>query len=213
MSSLLLVLVAFVQQPTDPFAKWEQEVAAIEKRLKETPPPKGGVVFAGSSSIRLWDLKTSFPELNAVNVGFGGSQIPDSTHFAPRLILPHEPKAVVFYAGDNDLAAKRTPAQVRDDFAGFAKAVHEKLPKTKIHFIPVKPSLKRWELFDKQKWANALVKEFCAKDSRLGYIDIVPAMLGPDGKPIEDLFVKDGLHLSPQGYELWTKAVTKALAD
>ncbi len=213
MSNLLLILVTILQQPADPFAKWEKEVAAIEKRLKETPPAKGGVVFAGSSSIRLWDLKKSFPDLNAVNAGFGGSQIPDSTHFAPRLILPHEPKAVVFYAGDNDLAAKRTPTQLRDDFAAFVKAVHEKLPKAKIHFIPVKPSLKRWELFDRQKEANALVKEFCAKDPRLGYIDIVPVMLGGDGKPIEDLFVKDGLHLSPKGYELWTKAVTKALAD
>ncbi len=213
MSGLLLVLLAFVQQPADPFAKWEKEIVTIEKRLKDAPPAKGGVVFAGSSSIRLWDLKKSFPDRNVVNVGFGGSQIPDSTHFATRIILPHEPKAIVFYAGDNDLAAKRTPKQVRDDFAAFTKAVHEKLPKTKIHFIPVKPSLKRWDIYDQQKEANALVKEYCAKDSRLGYIDIVPVMLGPDGKPIEELFVKDGLHLSPKGYELWTKAVTKALAD
>jgi lysophospholipase L1-like esterase len=211
MPSLLLVLVAFVQQPTDPFAKWEKEIVAIEKRLKDAPPAKGGVVFAGSSSIRLWDLKKSFPDLNAVNVGFGGSQIPDSTHFAPRIILPHEPRAIVFYAGDNDLASKRTPTQLRDDFAAFAKAIHEKLPKTKILFIAVKPSLKRWDIYDQQKEANALVKDFCAKDSRLGFVDIVPVMLGPDGKPIAELFVKDGLHLSPKGYEQWTKAVTKAL--
>lgn len=213
MSSLLLVLLAFIQQPTDPFAKWEKEVAAIEKRLKDAPPAKGGVAFAGSSSIRLWDLKKSFPDLSTVNVGFGGSQIPDSTHFAPRILLPLEPKTIVFYAGDNDLAANRTPKQVRDDFAAFAKAIHEKLPKTKILFIAVKPSLKRWDIYDKQKEANALVKKFCEKDSRLGFVDIVSVMLGPDGKPIEDLFVKDGLHLSPKGYELWTKAVTKALAD
>jgi len=213
MSSLLLVLFAFVQQPADPFAKWEKEIAAIEKRLKDAPPAKGGVVFVGSSSIRLWDLTKSFPDRTAVNLGFGGSQIPDSTHFAPRLLLPYEPKTIVFYAGDNDLAANRTPKQLRDDFSAFAKVIHEKLPKTRIHFVAVKPSLKRWDIFDKQTEANALVKEFCAKDARLGFVNIVPVMLGPDGKPIEHLFVKDGLHLSPTGYELWTKAVTKALAD
>ena len=104
--------------------------------------------FAGSSSVRLWDLKKSFPDLNAVNLGFGGSQIPDSTHFAPRLLFPLEPKAVVFYAGDNDLAAGRTPTQVRDDFRAFVKAVHGRLPKARVLFVAVKPSIKRWELFD-----------------------------------------------------------------
>ena len=78
----------------DRAARWEKDIAAIEKRLKQAPPARGGVAFAGSSSIRLWDLKKSFPDRNAVNLGFGGSQIPDSTRFAPRLILPLAPRAV-----------------------------------------------------------------------------------------------------------------------
>ena len=205
------LLVLALAQPADPFAKWEKEIAAIEKRLKESPPKPDPVFFAGSSSIRLWDLKKSFPDLAAVNVGFGGSRIPDSTHFAPRIILPYKPKAIVFYAGDNDLAGGGSPKQLADDFAAFAAAIHKGLPKTRVLFIPVKPSLKRWELFDKQKEANALVKAQCEKNDRLGYVDIVPGMLGPDGKPNPELFVKDGLHLSPKGYEVWTAAVKTAL--
>jgi lysophospholipase L1-like esterase len=169
------------------------------------------VVFAGSSSIRLWDLGKSFPDLTAVNAGFGGSEVRDSTHFAPRVVLPPEPRAVVFYAGDNDLAKGRTPDQVRDDFAAFVKVVHGKLPKAKVLFIAVKPSLARWKLFDQQKKANDLVKALCATDDRLRFVDVVPGMLGPDGAPIPELFVKDGLHLSEKGYAVWTKAVKKAL--
>ncbi len=211
---LLLAVAACVSArpgDADRFARWEKEVAAIEKRLAADPPQKGGVAFAGSSSIRLWDLKKSFPNLGAVNVGFGGSQIPDNTHFAPRLVLPLAPRAVVFYAGDNDLAAGRTPRQVRDDFRAFAQLVHAKLPKAKVLFIAVKPSVARWKLFDKQKEANALVKEVCAADERLVFVDVVPDMLGADGKPDPALFAADGLHLSPKGYEVWAAAVKKAL--
>ena len=68
---------------------------------REASPPKpGAVFFAGSSSIVKWDLKKSFPDKGYVNVGFGGSQIPDSTHFAPRILAPYAPGTVVFYAGE-----------------------------------------------------------------------------------------------------------------
>lgn len=208
-----LVATAGGQSPpaADRAAKWEKEIAAIEKRLKANPPQPGGVLFAGSSSIRLWDLKKSFPDLAATNVGFGGSWIPDSTHFAPRIILPHKPKTIVLYAGDNDIAAGRSPEQVRDDFRAFAAAVQKGLPKTRILFVAVKPSLARWKLFDVQSKANRLVKELTEKDDRLGFIDVVPPMLGPDGKPKPELFVKDGLHLSEQGYAIWTEAVARVL--
>lgn len=215
-----LALLAFAplllaQRPAaDPFARWEKEIAGIEKRLKEKPPAKGGVAFVGSSSVRLWKVDKAFPDLNAVNLGFGGSEIRDSTHFAPRILLPLEPKAIVFYAGDNDVAKKRTPEQVRDDFRAFVTLVHGKLPETRILYIPVKPSIARWKQYDTQTKANAMVKAICEKDERLTYVDIVPAMLGPDGgMPPADLFVKDGLHLSEKGYAIWNDAVKKALAE
>jgi lysophospholipase L1-like esterase len=195
----------------DRAAKWEKDVTAIEKRQAEKPTAKGEIVFAGSSSIRLWDLAKSFPDWNATNSGFGGSEVRDSTRFAERLILKHEPRAIVFYAGDNDIANNRTPEQVRDDFKAFVAAVHKALPKTRIHFIAIKPSIARWKRYETIQKANALVKEFTATDDRLGFIDIAPPMLGTDGQPKAEMFVKDGLHLSAKGYEVWTEAVKKAV--
>ena len=205
-----VVALAGAQEPkkdADTFARWEKEVAAIEKKLADKPPKPGCVVFAGSSTIRLWNLDKSFPDAGYVNVGFGGSQIPDATHFAGRLITPHQPKVVVFYAGDNDINANRTPEQVAADFKAFCAAV----PNSRIIFLGIKPSLARWKRFDEQKKANARVREFCATDPRLTFLDTVPLTLGSDGTPDPALFVKDGLHLSPAGYEKWTAAVRKAL--
>jgi len=215
----LLLVVAF-QAPADtaqppkaatPFDKWEKNILAIEKRLTDTPPKPGGVFFVGSSSIVLWDLKKSFPDAAYVNVGFGGSVIAESTHFAPRIITPFKPATIVFYAGDNDIGRGRKPEQVADDFKAFVKAARTDNPDCKILFIPVKPSISRWKQFETQKEANALVKGLCEKGTGLVYVDVVPAMLGSDGMPIPELFQKDGLHMTAKGYEIWTAAVSKAL--
>ena len=212
---LALALVALHPAPKDAdaarFERWEKEVSAIEKRLKDNPPKAGGVVFAGSSSTRLWKLDESFPGTGYVNVGFGGSEMRDSTHFAPRLIAPHRPKAVVVYAGDNDINAGRSPEQLKADFQAFVAAVHKDAPGCKVYFLAVKPSVARWAKYEVQTKANALVKGVCDGNAKLRYVDIVPTMLGPDGKPLPELFVKDGLHLSPAGYARWTKAVAAAL--
>ncbi|MBA4063909.1 MAG: hypothetical protein C0501_09390 [Isosphaera sp.] len=196
-----------------PLTRWGKNILAIEKRLQADPPKPGGVFFAGSSSIVLWDLKKSFPAAGYVNVGFGGSVIADSTWFVPRILSPYKPAAVVFYAGDNDLGRGGKPEQLAADFAAFVAAVRKDNPSCRVLFVAVKPSLARWKLFDTQQKANALVKEFCEKGTGLTFVDVVPAMLGPDGKPVPELFVKDGLHMSAKGYEIWTAAVTKALGE
>jgi lysophospholipase L1-like esterase len=216
----LTALLAFVIADTalgqpakeaDRAAKWEKEVASIEKRQTEHPPKKDSVVFAGSSTIRLWNLGGSFPGLNAVNSGFGGSEIRDVTHFADRLVFKHRPRAIVFYAGDNDINSRRTPEQVVADFRAFVAAAHKAAPKARVYFIAVKPSLARWGQFETQSKANALVKAVCEKDDWLAYINVVPALLGPDGKPRPELYAKDGLHLSPAGYEVLSKLVAKSI--
>lgn len=178
------------------------EAFATEDR--ESPPPRGGIVFVGSSSIRLWDLSSSFPGLAVVNRGFGGSQIADAVRHVDLLVLKHRPATVVLYAGDNDLSAGRTPAEVLADYASFVAKVHAALPRTRIAFVGIKPSIARWTMVAQVREANALIRATSDKDDRLGFIDVDGPMLGYDGRPRPDLFVADGLHLSPKGYQLWT---------
>ena len=186
---------------------WQTEMAAFEAQDRAAPPASGGIVFVGSSSIRLWDLPKAFPGLPVVNRGFGGSQVADSVAHVDLLVVRHKPRSVVFYAGDNDIAAGKAPAVVAADFRAFVDKVHAALPRTRIAFIGIKPSLQRWALVGKVREANSLVRVFCEGDDRLGFIDVDGPMLGWDEKPRADLFVADGLHMTPTGYEVWTALV------
>ena len=89
------------------FSKWEAQIQAFEAADHQSAPPQNGVLFIGSSSIRKWNLETSFPGRKYINRGFGGSQIADSVHFADRIAIPYRPQVIVLYAGDNDIAAGR----------------------------------------------------------------------------------------------------------
>lgn len=202
---VLMVAAQAVAQVPAPAAeqRWAREMAAFAAEDEAKPFAHGGIVFTGSSSIRLWDTAASFPGLPILNRGFGGSQIPDSVQHVDRLVLRHAPRLVVFYAGDNDIAADRTPAQVEADFKAFVERIHAALPTTRIAFVAIKPSLARWALVEKVRDANQRIRAFCDRDDRLGYVDVDGPMLGWDGRPRADLFAKDGLHLSPKGYALW----------
>jgi hypothetical protein len=77
------------------FDKWEKNIAAYEKADAVNPPPKGAILFMGSSTVLLWKtLAQDFSQHTVINRGFGGSQIVDATHFAPRIIFPYAPKAI-----------------------------------------------------------------------------------------------------------------------
>lgn len=185
--------------------RWEADMAKFAAQDRERPASKGGVVFVGSSSIRMWDLDESFPKLDALNRGFGGSETADSVKHVDLLVLRHKPRIVVLYAGDNDISNGKTPEQVAKDFDAFAAAVHTALPETKILYIAIKPSVARWKLADQMRDANRRIEATCKKNEHCEFIDVWPPMLGDDGKPKVELFVKDGLHLSDAGYAIWTK--------
>lgn len=216
-ASWLLAAWVLVGQPVGPLClhaqanlnpkRWEQSIRNFETVDQRQPPPKGAILFVGSSSIRLWDLNKSFPDLTVINRGFGGSQIEDSVYYADRIIIPYEPKVIVLYAGDNDINAGKNPERVFSDYKDFVKTVHAALPKTQIVYIAIKPSIARWHLVERMREANGRIQEFTERDGRLNYVDIDTPMIGEDGKPRKALFLKDGLHLNAEGYKLWTSLV------
>ncbi|MFT5125897.1 MAG: lysophospholipase L1-like esterase, partial [Verrucomicrobiales bacterium] len=170
-------------------------------------PPKNHVLFIGSSSIRMWKLDQTFPGKAYINRGFGGSEIVDSTHFAEQIMFPYTPRKIFLYAGDNDVSKGRSAEGVLEDYQVFVKKVHSKLPETQIIYLPIKPSLARWNLWPEMKQANQLIATFAAENDRLAYADTVTPMLGDDGKPKSEYFLKDGLHMNDAGYAAWVKVV------
>ena len=194
--------------------RWEETIKKFEAADKQSPPAPGGALFIGSSSIRMWNLAKHFPEeKNAINRGFGGSHMADSTHYAERIAIPYQPRVIFIYAGDNDINGGKTPQRVLSDYQAFVKKIHAKLPETRIVYIAIKPSIARWKLVDKMREANALIRKEAESDKRLAFIDIDTPMIGDDGKPREEFFIKDGLHLSEAGYKIWSDLVRPYLAN
>jgi lysophospholipase L1-like esterase len=193
-------------------AKYEKDIRAFEASDQTNPPPANAVLFLGSSSIRYWtNLAESFPELKTIRRGFGGSTIPDSTAFAHRIVIPYRPSKIVLYAGDNDIADGYSPEQVLSEFQKFVGQVGAALPETEIYFIAIKPSPSRWRLAAQQEEANRLVRDYCARERKLQYIDVWTPMLDEERKPDRAFFTSDNLHINEKGYRLWAKIISAAL--
>jgi lysophospholipase L1-like esterase len=195
------------------FSKWEKEIAAYEQSDRTNPPPKGALLFVGSSTVRLWKtLAEDLPGHQVINRGFGGSQIVDSTHFADRIIIPYEPRMVFLRAGGNDINAGKTPEQVFAEYKEFVAKLHSKLPKTEIVFISLSPAISRWKEADANRALNKMVESYVQGKPRLGYIETYEMVLGSDGQPRPELFVSDKLHFNAEGYKLLAQRVRDWLA-
>lgn len=195
-------------------SRWQDSFDAFAAADKAQAPQMGGVLFVGSSSIRLWNnLEQSF-ETQPVIIkrGFGGSRLEDCVQHLNHLVIPYQPRLVVVYAGDNDLAEGATPEQVRDRFQAFVEGVRAKLPHTRIAYLSIKPSPLRKALIPSVQRTNALIEDYTRKVAELDYIDVYSKMIGPDGRPRPELYAADLLHLNAAGYALWKQEIAGHLA-
>ncbi len=186
--------------------------AAIDAFLAadaESPPPTGAIVATGSSSMRGWHSRIAedLAPLTVIPRGFGGSNMNDVRHFLDELVLRHQPRAVLLYEGDNDVAAGVAPAEILAQFDRIRAAIHETLPETRIYILAVKPSIARWHLWAAMQATNALFEERAAGDPRIIYIDIATPMLNEAGEPRPDIFIPDNLHMNGAGYDIWRDVV------
>jgi len=201
--ALTLVPGAAAAEKADP-KRWEPEIREFEQADAAMAPPKDGIVFIGSSSIRLWTtLSMDFPGMPVINRGFGGSQLPEVTAFVGRIVTPYRPRQVIVYCGGNDINEGRSAEDVLADSKALAAAIHATLPGARIAFITIGPNPARWSQIETVRTANRLVAAWAATDPRVSVIDVFHAMLGPDGLPKPDIFVEDRLHMNAKGYAIW----------
>jgi lysophospholipase L1-like esterase len=212
-----LLLAAALLAGTAGFAKPEQWTAEIDKLTANdaaNPPPKGAVVFVGSSSIRFWTtLEQDFPGIVSINRGFGGSELADSVYYADRIVIPYAPRLVVLYAGDNDLWAGKRSSEILADFRAFRTKVHAALPKTKIIYLSIKESPSRARIRDRVIATNQMIAADCKMDPRCTFVDVDTPMLDELGRMRPELFRPDQLHLLPAGYAIWAKVLAPYLKE
>lgn len=194
---------------------WGGEIDKFEKEdLKDLKSDV--IVFIGSSSIRKWKtLHEDMSPLPVLNRGFGGARIPDIMYYFEEVILPYNPKGIVFYAGENDISGfpmvhGETAEVVSGNFKKFCKLTRQMDENIPIYFISIKPPKRRRKHWSEMKKANALINEFCNSSEGIFYIDITEAMM--NGEDIKgDLFVWDGIHMNAKGYTTWTEIIKPIL--
>jgi hypothetical protein len=204
MNKLLIALLLFVSTSLMAQNPFEKEILAYERQDSLSMPAKGQVLFFGSSSFRLWktfdaDMK-GMP--SAFNRGFGGSTLADALYYFDRMVVKYQPKWVIMYEGDNDLAKGKLPQVIASEYDEFKARLAKQVPGAKLVFVAARPSLARVAIVDKQKELNALIK------AKGGYfIDMHSPFYLADGTLMQDIFVADKLHLNEKGYVIFAKQI------
>ncbi len=193
--------------------RWSQDMQAFEQWDSKNSFPSEAVVFVGSSSIRLWPTARAFPDCPVINRGFGGSYMADSVYYADRLILKYKPKAVVVFAGTNDITGGIPAVRVHQDFVRLVEIIHAALPDAKIIYLTQTPTESRWRFWEQMRKTDALNKDFAARKDFITFVDTAALFLGPDGRPDATLFEEDKLHLSEKGYEKWNALLAPILKE
>lgn len=192
--------------------RFESSIKKFEAADTKKMPPKGAVVVTGSSSVRMWHnrIHKDLAPLTVIPRGFGGSNMNDLLHYSDRIVLKYNPRAVVIYEGDNDTAQEIHPLQIKAKFLEFVAKLKKQNKDVRIYVITVKPSIKRLNIWDKAAATNSIFKSLCDEDDNMYYVDTASALL-ENGKPRNDIFIKDDLHLNSKGYDLWAEAVKKVV--
>jgi lysophospholipase L1-like esterase len=194
-------------------ARFDAAIAAFETADSLAPPPAGSIVCTGSSSMRGWHkrLAVDLAPLTVTPRGFGGSNYYDLLHHADRVILAYEPRAVLLYSGDNDVAAGIPATQIHETFMALVTRLRGRLPALRIYVIGAKPSIARWNIWPQMVEANALIRIACEADPALTYIDVSTGMLQSDGMLRPEIFREDVLHMNDLGYDAWAQIVGPVL--
>lgn len=176
------------------------------------PPTTCRTVFTGSSSIRFWlTLDEDFPDLDALNRGFGGSQITEVIGYFDILLTRHQPSEIIFYAGENDLNAGASPAEVAARFEAFMQLKSSQLGDAPVYFVSVKPSYARLNELAARTETNRLIKAYAETREDLTFVDVATPMM--DGEAPKQIFIFDQLHMNLDGYAIWTEALSGLLSD
>ncbi|BAI95529.1 hypothetical protein Sj15T_33270 [Sphingobium sp. TA15] len=196
----------------DPAFPFSREIEAFAKANEAGPAVADATLFLGSSSIRLWDIGGSFPDIGTVNRGFGGATTPDVLHYYKRLLPRAKPRSILVYVGENDLAAGASPGEVANNVLTLLRQLRTDYPKAHIAYLSLKPSPIRWTLWPKMAAVNMTVAAR-SRVTRFDYLDVGRVLLAADGLPDASLFRPDGLHMNPRGYMLWTQLVDAYLDE
>lgn len=225
MRRYIILLIYFILFSCSPITKyrnlpevkyWEKDIEKFEQLDKNEKYPQDAILFAGSSSIRLWtSLEKDMVPYQVIQRGYGGAKLSDFAVYAARIFDPHPCRAIVLFVA-NDISGSeqdKTPEDVAKLFRNVLKTIRKGHPETPVFWIAITPTPSRWKVWPEIQKANSLIRDICNKSKDTYFINTDYAFLDEKGLPKEELFRDDKLHLTETGYAVWTKIIKKELND
>ena len=194
---------------------FDNEIREFKHQDSLSFPKPNGILFIGSSSIRLWsDLEQRFLGKPIIKRGVGGCELWQLVdYYTPYILFPYHPKKIFIYAGENDIAGGKTASFVAEEFAKLWTMIHTRLPGAEIYFMSVKASPVRAKYYTEVYKANDLIKAYLKDKPLSHFVDLVKVIYKPGTTlPDSSLFKGDYLHLNTKGYDKWEN-VLKPLVD
>lgn len=209
LAAMLLVAVTVL-------AAWTALTRFNERTEAASPLPGAearnacAIWFVGSSTMHRWSgLSEDMAPWQTVRRGVDGASFAQLIERFDRDPARIAPRAIVLYAGENDLAAGASPERVFADLQRFVAVVRRMFGPVPVVVLSLKPSPGRWTDRPQQLRYNAAVRQFAEGQPGLTYLEIGPSLMTGD-KP-GGFFARDGLHLTADGYRRWAPMLDATL--
>ena len=216
----LLIMLAWplasgiCQEPRDlDPARYKSNIELFKNFDARNTTPSRPILFIGSSSVSYWETSNAFPEYPIINRGLGGAVFPDLLYYYDDIVKKYRPTVVVVYC-DNDILYGASADTVLQYFKELSGKIAKDFPRAHIVFLSMKPTpFIDAAMLANLEAANKMFKAFADGQPRIHYVDVATPMLSSDGRVKPDIFLPDGEHLTPQGYEtIWNPIVKKQLS-
>lgn len=203
---IALFLLVFIVAKAQEKQAYYNEIQYFKKQDSIKFPPKKAVLFIGSSTFTNWkDVQSYFPKHVIINRGFGGSSLPHVINYVGDVVYPYHPKQIVIYCGENDFTGNATTQIVVDRVKKLIDTIRFKYPNVPIAYVSIKPSPSREKYIPQMKEANQMIAAMLKTIKHANFINTADAMYTSDGKIMQDIFLKDNLHMNAKGYAIWQK--------
>jgi lysophospholipase L1-like esterase len=192
--------------------RFQEQIDRFVQQDRTNPPPRDAIEIVGSSIFRMW---TTAPQqlapLPVYNRAFGGSRTWEVNHYLDQIVVPYRPKLILYYCGSNDVTAGEETGPIFDRIKEFVTRVGAALPAARIYFISINLSPDKRAQWNVVNEVNANVKSYARTVKNLEYIDVNPVLVDDKGEPRMEMFLPDGLHLTPPAYEGFTRIIKPVL--
>jgi lysophospholipase L1-like esterase len=183
--------------------------AVRQSQIDVLPRVPDRVVFLGDSITRGGMWSEWFPELPTLNRGIDGDTIGGVAARLESALV--EPRAVSLLIGTNDLSGlgrSRDVDEIASQMKDLVRRIGKLAPSASLFVNSVTP---RSAYFAPRIEALNDRYRRIANDAGANFIDLWPALAGPDRVLLPEL-TSDGLHLRGAGYQRWAEVLRPHLA-